>query len=146
MEIEIKNCNNIDYAKIKIDENKLNVKYALNGTGKSTIANAIYDSIVEPEKLLQLKPFKYKDADSIVPEIKIDKTINNVKIFNEKYISNFVYKKDELLNSKKMFKGKNESDSIDFIKREYLSDFLQSPPQAAQSARCLFSRRVPLSF
>lgn len=99
MEIEIKNCNNIDYAKNKIDENKLNVKYALNGTGKSTIANAIYDSIVEPEKLLQLKPFKYKDADSIVPEIKIDKTINNVKIFNEKYISNFVYKKDELLNN-----------------------------------------------
>ena len=99
MEIEIKNCNNIDYTKIRIEENKLNIKYALNGTGKSTIANAIYDSICEPEKLVQLKPFKYKDDNYIIPEIKINKTIHKVKIFNEKYISNFVYKKDELLDN-----------------------------------------------
>lgn len=99
MEIEIKNCNNIDYTKIRIEENKLNIKYALNGTGKSTIANAIYDSICEPEKLEQLKPFKYKEDNTIIPEIKINKTITKVKIFNEKYINNFVYKKDELLDN-----------------------------------------------
>ena len=41
MNIEIKNCNNIDSAIITIDENKLNIKFAPNGTGKSTIAKAL---------------------------------------------------------------------------------------------------------
>ena len=37
MEIQIKNCNSIDEAKIKLIESKLNIKFAPNGTGKSTI-------------------------------------------------------------------------------------------------------------
>ena len=37
----------------------------------------------------------------------------------------------------------DKEDSIDFIERECLSDFLQSPLQAVQSARCLFWRHVP---
>lgn len=60
MKVEIRNCNNIDYTQIRIEENKLNIKYALNGTGKSTIANSIYSRIVEPEKIALLKPFKHK--------------------------------------------------------------------------------------
>lgn len=99
MEIEIKNCNNIDYTKILIADNKLNVKYALNGTGKSTIANAIYYSVVEPARLSQLKPFKYIDHDTVAPEVNINTSITKIKVFNEKYINSFVYKKDELLNN-----------------------------------------------
>ena len=41
MNIEIKNCNNIDSGNISLVENKLNIKFAPNGTGKSTIARAI---------------------------------------------------------------------------------------------------------
>ena len=41
MLLEIKNCNNIDKASIEIETGKLNIKYAINGTGKSTIAKAI---------------------------------------------------------------------------------------------------------
>ena len=41
MNIEIRNCNNIDSAAISIAEGKLNIKFAPNGTGKSTIARAI---------------------------------------------------------------------------------------------------------
>ena len=41
MQINIKHCNNINEASIEIAENRLNIKYALNGTGKSTIAKAI---------------------------------------------------------------------------------------------------------
>lgn len=99
MKVEIRNCNNIDYTQIRIEENKLNIKYALNGTGKSTIANSIYSRIVEPEKIALLKPFKHKGDSSINPEINIDASINRIKIFNEKYINSFVYKKDELLNN-----------------------------------------------
>ena len=40
MEIQIKNCNSIDEAKIKLIESKLNIKFAPNRTGKSTLAKA----------------------------------------------------------------------------------------------------------
>ncbi len=41
MKIEIKNCNNIDSGEFDIIEGCLNIKYAINGTGKSTISKAI---------------------------------------------------------------------------------------------------------
>lgn len=37
----IKNCNNIKEASIVIEEGNLNIKFAINGTGKSTIAKAL---------------------------------------------------------------------------------------------------------
>ena len=53
MNIEIKNCNNIDSAAISIVKNKLNIKFAPNGTGKSTIAKIILgdkDAVVNSEE------------------------------------------------------------------------------------------------
>lgn len=41
MNITIKSCNNIKEGKISVEKNKLNIKYGINGTGKSTIASAI---------------------------------------------------------------------------------------------------------
>lgn len=41
MLIKLQNCNNIDEGEINIELNKLNIKYAINGTGKSTIVKAI---------------------------------------------------------------------------------------------------------
>ena len=41
MDLLISNCNNIVSAPISVVENRLNIKYAINGTGKSTIAKAI---------------------------------------------------------------------------------------------------------
>ena len=41
MNISIANCNNIEHGTVAIEENRLNIKYAINGTGKSTIAKAI---------------------------------------------------------------------------------------------------------
>ena len=37
MNISITNCNNIAHGTVAISENRLNIKYAINGTGKSTI-------------------------------------------------------------------------------------------------------------
>ena len=41
MDITTKNCNNIEEANINIERNALNIKYGMNGTGRSTIAKAI---------------------------------------------------------------------------------------------------------
>lgn len=41
MNIIIRNCKNIDSGTVTIEEGKLNIKYAINGTGKSTIAQVI---------------------------------------------------------------------------------------------------------
>lgn len=59
MDITIENCNNIDETEIKISEGKLNIKFAPNGTGKSTIAKAINLNIGGRE-LNELTPFKYR--------------------------------------------------------------------------------------
>ena len=40
--IKIRNCNNITNGEIAICANKLNILFGRNGTGKSTIARAIY--------------------------------------------------------------------------------------------------------
>ena len=41
MRLRIKKCNNIESGEFDIIEGRLNIKYAINGTGKSTIAKAI---------------------------------------------------------------------------------------------------------
>ena len=55
MKIILKNCNNIDYGEIQLVEKHLNMKYAINGTGKSTISKAIHGLI--HDKLDELTPF-----------------------------------------------------------------------------------------
>jgi len=98
MEITISNCNNIDLGTVHIEEGKLNIKYAINGTGKSTIALAL-TSMVKGEDLSYLRPFKYND-DNIEehnPSVSSDVVINKIAIFNENYINTYAFKKGELL-------------------------------------------------
>ena len=59
MKLEIQNCNNIDTGSITIEENLLNIKYAMNGTGKSTIARAIELHLKGAESIKELTPFKF---------------------------------------------------------------------------------------
>lgn len=53
MRVKIENCNVVDTGAIEIEPNKLNIKYAINGTGKSTIAKAIYASVTGNEAELK---------------------------------------------------------------------------------------------
>ena len=90
--IEISNCNNISEAKISITENTLNIKYGCNGTGKSTISEAIRIK-TEGKRLEVLKPFtddENDDANPLVNDIKFTK----VKVFNEDYIKNYLFKSE----------------------------------------------------
>ena len=56
LNIKISNCNNIASATINIAEDSLNICYATNGTGKSTIAKAI-NLVSNSGDLSVLKPF-----------------------------------------------------------------------------------------
>lgn len=99
MLLEIKNCNNIDEASIKIETGKLNIKYAINGTGKSTIVKAIAAFCNDDaQKKAELVPFKYRgDNNKKLPEITGLDEIKTIAIFNEDYISNYLFQPDDLL-------------------------------------------------
>jgi ABC-type Mn2+/Zn2+ transport system ATPase subunit len=101
MDIKIKNCNNIDFSNISLAESKLNIKFAPNGTGKSTLAKAIILGVMEPRKLSELLPFKLRDSnpDKKEPQIAGTEKISTVMCFNEEYVSQFVFQQDELLNN-----------------------------------------------
>lgn len=101
MEIEINHCNNIDNGKIKITEGLLNIKYAINGTGKSTVSKSIQKSVSSRlsgnNELMELKPFKAFDNDSIAPSVTGCEAANSIKVFDEFYINEFAFQPDELL-------------------------------------------------
>ncbi|UXZ23047.1 hypothetical protein KZH41_02110 [Pseudomonas sp. YeP6b] len=69
MKVVIQNCNNIELGEIEIKENSLNIKHAINGTGKSTIAKAIVaavnDSKNKTKELVQLRPYKLKEDKKV---------------------------------------------------------------------------------
>jgi len=102
MDIDIKFCNNIDLANISICEGKLNIKFAPNGTGKSTIAKAIkFKALGQDEKLAELRPFKHK-ADllgEMYPKIEGMDTIKSVMCFDEDYVNQFTFRPDELVSN-----------------------------------------------
>lgn len=118
MEFKIKNCNNIDEGTIQITQSKLNIKFGINGTGKSTIANAIKYGIESPDKLNVLTPFKLRGTETeLKSEVIKPVEINSVLIFNEDYLNQFLYKEDELIsNSFEIFiKTPNYLQSIEKI-------------------------------
>jgi len=111
MKIEINNCNNIDNASINIVEGALNIKYAINGTGKTTIAKAISYKNGMNNELSQLKPLKYLSSDKPEhqPSVNIDLNLSKIVMFDEDYVNNYIFQQEELVkNSFEVFvKTKN---------------------------------------
>lgn len=101
MNIEIKNCNNIDIGNIELIEGRLNIKYAINGTGKSTISKALEAYIKNDDSQKQaLLPFKYYETTSTnTPEIYGAEKFNSVAIFNEKYVEDYIFQPNELIKN-----------------------------------------------
>jgi len=124
MDIEIKNCNNIETGKIKITKGILNLKFGINGTGKSTITKALQLKVDSPENLKDLLPFKYRDTDiEIIPEIIPSEEINSILIFNEEYLNQFLFKEDELIsNSYEIFIKTPEYQQLTAQIEQLLSD------------------------
>lgn len=102
MEIKIINCNCLDEAQIDIALGKVNIKYAMNGTGKSTISKAIELHTKGNDAIKSLTPFKHLDKGGdpqYLPSVIGAETIQSVSIFNEEYINQFVFKPDEVINN-----------------------------------------------
>ena len=102
MNIEFKNCKNIDSASISLTENKLNIKLAPNGTGKSTIAEAIIlGSSSDQSNFGELLPFKLRDSnpDGKKPEVVGINNIRGVMCFDEDYVRQVVFQQDELISN-----------------------------------------------
>lgn len=93
--ISIKNCNNIKEGTISIEENRLNVRYGMNGTGKSTLSKAI-DLSSKGSGLESLAPFG-NDIDT--PSITISKMFNNVQVYNEEFVERMVFQESAVINN-----------------------------------------------
>lgn len=102
MVIQIANCNNITSGTVSITENRLNVKYAINGTGKSTVAKAIeYASVHDENGLKTLTPYAYigtDDTDHLPSALGIPADIK-VAVFDENYVNQYVFLEDELVKN-----------------------------------------------
>ena len=101
MRLKISNCNNIDNGEFDIVEGRLNIKYAINGTGKSTISKTIEAFVTnDQEKKHLLLPFKYyTNGEENSPKLEGYDQFTKVAIFNEKYIEDYVYQSDELIKN-----------------------------------------------
>ena len=101
MKIKIENCNNIKEGEISICPNTLNIKYALNGTGKSTIVNALIAAVEKNDtKLKKLIPFSVIAAQGAdTPKVFGFEEIQNVRAFNEAYVDSYLFTKDDLLKN-----------------------------------------------
>lgn len=96
MMIKINNCNNISCGEITIEENKLNILFGRNGTGKSTIARAI-DLESRNKDLSELAPYGSLSTDA-PPSIE-GVTSDSVFIFDDRYVSQYVYQPNSLLEN-----------------------------------------------
>lgn len=102
MELRINNCNNISEGTISIVEGRLNIKYAINGTGKSTISKAIEAASKHDEAgLTALIPYQFIGENDPAHAPSVSGLPDNTKIavFNESYVDQYVFQEDELLKN-----------------------------------------------
>lgn len=96
----ITNCNSVDRAEIVLKEGALNIKYGPNGIGKSTIARAIVSKIRGDGSLEKLAQFKGRGkAGSPSPQVEGIDTLKSELVFDDDYIQQFVFQKDEVLKN-----------------------------------------------
>ena len=92
--VKISNCNNIKVGLIGIEKGKLNIKYGINGTGKTSIAKSIYYHHSNDE-LQNLKSFFSDEA----PTVEITPNLQSVLVFNEDFVNQFVFLKEDIIQN-----------------------------------------------
>lgn len=98
MKLKISNCNNITEGEVEINEGCLNIKYGVNGTGKSTISKAI-EAFVNNDDNLKKELIPYKNIDdtsAMPPTVAGVENIKKVAIFNEQFVERYLFKETEL--------------------------------------------------
>lgn len=97
--ITIKNCNSIESATVSLQTGSLNIKYGPNGLGKSTIAKSLASSVKADGSLAALKPFKYRGQPGNEPEVHGAGILKSTLVFDDTYVSQFVFQRDEVLKN-----------------------------------------------
>lgn len=101
MKIQISNCNNITFGEVEIIENCLNIKYGVNGTGKSTISKAI-EAFVNNDETLKSDLVPYRnmaDPNASLPTVTGLENINKIAIFNERFVERYLFKENDLFEN-----------------------------------------------
>lgn len=134
LDITIQNCNNITHGVVSIVEGALNIKYAINGTGKSTIAKAITAAAGENEQALSaLTPYQFLGNTEHTPLVDGVQSIHKVMTFDENYIEQYVYQSDDLLKDsfEILVKTPDYDRHMDEIKRllSEVNDSFQNNPE-----------------
>ncbi len=125
--IKIKNCNNIRKASIYIEEGALNIKFGHNGTGKTTISEAIRLKM-EGKDLSVLAPFSTTDGseDNNAPSVG-DIPFCKVKVFNDEYIRQYLFKQEGIFaDSYSVLLRSQECDELTRQINELLSELQDS--------------------
>lgn len=98
--ITISNCNSINEARISLRRQSLNIKYGPNGIGKSTIARALSARAQGDDTLQRLLPFKHRQGNTEnTPAVIGADEINKVLVFDEQYVSQFVFQPAEVVKN-----------------------------------------------
>jgi len=92
IKVTVKNCNNVASATLELTENVLNIRYAMNGTGKSTISKAIHFSSISGD-LNSLKSF----GETSTPSCTISPVLNKVLVFDEEFLSTITFQESEVI-------------------------------------------------
>ena len=98
MDVVIENCRSIDHASISVESGKLNVKFAPNGTGKSSIAKAL-SAVANGSDGSGLIPFKWLQKGSAEEHpfrVSGLDGVASVKLFDEDYVHSVVFQQDSL--------------------------------------------------
>ena len=110
--IKIQNCNNIRKADISIAESTLNIKFGYNGTGKSTISEAIRLKM-DGKSLSGLTPFITTDPEGDNTPSVENVPFQTVKVFNDEYIRQYLFKPNGIFDdSYSVFLKSQECDEL----------------------------------
>ena len=97
--LKIENCNSVDRAEFTLTSGCLNIKYGPNGIGKSTLSKALGASM-KGEDLSVLLPFKHRSSENPpAPTVSGADAFKTIGIFNEDYVSQFVFQQDEVVRN-----------------------------------------------
>ena len=124
--IKIQNCNNIRKADISIAESTLNIKFGYNGTGKSTISEAIRLKM-DGKSLSGLTPFITTDPEGDNTPSVENVPFQTVKVFNDEYIRQYLFKPNGIFDdSYSVFLKSQECDELTRQINELLSELQDS--------------------
>lgn len=103
MEIMIENLGAISQGSLKVEKNAINIKYGINGSGKSTISKGI-QLHTEKDDLGKLRTH----GSDTIPNISMTEDVSNVIVFNQDYVDKYLFKDDLANNSFEIMINTNE--------------------------------------